>query len=152
VADKAEMSRSAAARAVDAIFNTASGAIAEAVDAAGHLSIPGFGKFTRRTRAARTGRNPRTGALIDIPERTSVSFTPGRGLRNLAGEEGAPAPRKTAAKKTAATKTTAKKATAKKAAAAGEDGAAKPAAKKAATRKAAGGAAKKAATRAQKSK
>lgn len=87
VADKAEMSRSSAARAVDAIFNTATGAISEAVGAAGHLSIPGFGKFTRRTRAARVGRNPRTGAVIDIPERTSISFTPGRGLRNLAAAE-----------------------------------------------------------------
>lgn len=149
VADKAEMSRSAAARAVDAIFNTASGAIAEAVDAAGHLSIPGFGKFSRRTRAARTGRNPRTGTVIDIPERTSVAFTPGRGLRNLPGEEGEQAPRKTAPKKTAAKKATAKKSAS---AAAAADGGAKPAAKKAATKKAAGGAAKKSTTRAQKSK
>lgn len=116
VADKAEMSRTAAARAVDAIFNTANGAITEAVDAAGHLSIPGFGKFKRRTRAARTGRNPRTGRVIDIPERTSIGFTPGRGLRNLAGADGQskPAAKKTAAKKS----TTAKKTTAKSTAAA----------------------------------
>lgn len=87
VAGKAEMSKAAAARAVDAIFNTSSGAIAEAVNAAGQLSIPGFGKFTRKTRAARTGRNPRTGAAIDIPERTSIGFTAGRGLRG-AGEGG----------------------------------------------------------------
>lgn len=108
VADKAEMSKAAAARAVDAIFNTATGAISEAVDAAGHLSIPGFGKFTRRTRAARTGRNPRTGAVIDIPERTSVSFTPGRGLRNLAAAQAGDGTR--AAKKSAAKKGAKKKA------------------------------------------
>lgn len=120
VADKAEMSKAAAARAVDAIFNTATGAISEAVDAAGHLSIPGFGKFTRRTRAARVGRNPRTGAVIDIPERTSVSFTPGRGLRNLAAAQagdGKRAASKAAAKKgTATRKSAAKKGAAKKAA------------------------------------
>lgn len=117
VASKAEMSRTAAARAVDAIFNTASGAIAEAVDAAGHVSIPGFGKFTRRTRAARSGRNPRTGTAIEIPERTSVAFTPGRGLRNLAAAEAAaPAAKKTATNKAA--KKAAGGSTAKKAAAA----------------------------------
>jgi DNA-binding protein HU-beta len=81
VAEKAELTRDAAARAVDAIFDSASGAIFEAVHAAGSLSIPGFGKFTRRTRAARTGRNPRTGTSIDISERTSISFSAGKGLK-----------------------------------------------------------------------
>src|SRR6185436_3245520 len=81
VADKAELTRAAAARVVDAIFDTASGAISEAVHAAGSLSIPGFGKFTRRTRAARSGRNPRTGTEIKIPERTTVGFSAGRGLK-----------------------------------------------------------------------
>ena len=81
VAEKAELTRAAAARVVDAIFDTASGAISEAVHAAGSLSIPGFGKFTRRTRAARSGRNPRTGTGIKIPERTTVGFSAGRGLK-----------------------------------------------------------------------
>ena len=81
VAEKAELTRAAAARVVDAIFDTASGAISEAVHAAGSLSIPGFGKFTRRTRAARSGRNPRTGTEIKIPERTTVGFSAGRGLK-----------------------------------------------------------------------
>ena len=82
VAEKAELTRSAAAKAVEAIFDTASGAISEAVHAAGTFSIPGFGKFTKKTRAARTGRNPRTGAVIKIPERASVSFTAGKGLKS----------------------------------------------------------------------
>src|SRR3954466_13936321 len=81
VADKAELTRAAAARVVDAIFDTASGAISEAVHAAGSLSIPGFGKSPRRTRAARSGRNPRTGTEIKIPERTTVGFSAGRGLK-----------------------------------------------------------------------
>jgi DNA-binding protein HU-beta len=81
VADSAGLTRAAAARAVDAIFDTASGAISEAVHAAGSFAIPGFGKFTRKTRAARTGRNPRTGTEISIPERTTVSFTAGKGLK-----------------------------------------------------------------------
>lgn len=82
VAESAGLTRAAAARAVDAIFDTASGAISEAVHAAGAFSIPGFGKFTKKTRAARTGRNPRTGTEIAIPERTTVSFTAGKGLKS----------------------------------------------------------------------
>lgn len=82
VAESADLTRAAAARAVDAIFDTASGAISEAVHAAGSFSIPGFGKFTKKTRAARTGRNPRTGAEISIPERATVSFTAGKGLKS----------------------------------------------------------------------
>jgi DNA-binding protein HU-beta len=93
VAEKTEMSRAAAARVVDAIFDAAGGAISEAVHAAGSLTIPGFGKFTRKTRAARTGRNPRTGAQIEIPERVSVAFTPGGALR-----EQRPSGRRSAAK------------------------------------------------------
>ena len=82
VAESADLTRAAAARAVDAIFDTASGAISEAVHAAGSFSIPGFGKFTKKTRAARTGRNPRTGTEIAIPERATVSFTAGKGLKS----------------------------------------------------------------------
>jgi DNA-binding protein HU-beta len=81
VADKAQLSKAAAQRAVDAIFDTAGGAISETVHSLGELSIPGFGKFTKKTRAARTGRNPRTGAEIQIPERSSIGFTAGKNLR-----------------------------------------------------------------------
>ncbi len=88
VAEKAEMSKASAARVVDAIFDTAGGAISEAVRTAGQLSIPGFGKFSSRTRSAREGRNPRTGMVIQIPERTTVSFSPGKGLRETLAEPG----------------------------------------------------------------
>lgn len=139
VAERAEMSKAAAARVVDAIFDTAGGAISEAVRSAGQLSIPGFGKFSSKTRAAREGRNPRTGTVIQIPERTTVSFSPGKGFRETmsggaSGGTGATAKSRTAgsARKAAggATKTvaastaaaggaTAKKSTAKKSAAGG---------------------------------
>jgi DNA-binding protein HU-beta len=81
VAEKAQTSKAAAARVMDAIFNSASGTIAEAVKAGQQVSIPGFGKFKPKTRPARKGRNPKTGAEIDIPQRTVVAFTPGKGLR-----------------------------------------------------------------------
>jgi DNA-binding protein HU-beta len=89
VAERAEMSKAAAARVVDAIFDTAGGAISEAVRTAGQLSIPGFGKFSSKTRAAREGRNPRTGTVIQIPERTTVSFSPGKGFRETMSGGGA---------------------------------------------------------------
>jgi DNA-binding protein HU-beta len=88
VAERAEMSKAAAARVVDAIFDTAGGAISEAVRTAGSLSIPGFGKFSSKTRAAREGRNPRTGTVIQIPERTTVSFSPGKGFKDTMSGSG----------------------------------------------------------------
>jgi DNA-binding protein HU-beta len=89
VAEKAGISKAAAARAFDAIFNTANGALSQAVHGLGELSIPGFGKFSKKTRAARQGRNPRTGAVIDIPERSTIAFTAGKNLR-----EGSPSGRR----------------------------------------------------------
>lgn len=82
VAEKAQTSKAAAARIMEALFDSASGTIAQAVKAGEQVSIPGFGKFRPRKRPARKGRNPRTGAEIDIPERTVVAFTPGKGLRD----------------------------------------------------------------------
>jgi len=87
VAEKAQTSKAAAARMIDAIFDAGSGAIAEAVQAGKNVSIPGFGKFTSKDRAARKGRNPRTGAEIDIPKSTVVSFTPGKGLKDSVGKK-----------------------------------------------------------------
>lgn len=92
VADKAQLSKAAAQRAVDAIFDTAEGAISGAVHSLGEVSIPGFGKFSKKTRAARTGRNPRTGAEIQIPERSTISFSAGKNFR-----EGTPSGRRRAA-------------------------------------------------------
>ena len=81
VAERAELTRGAAARAVEAIFDTASGAISEAVHSAGSFSLPGFGRFAKKTRPAGKRRHPRDGVVIDVPERSTVTFRPGRGLR-----------------------------------------------------------------------
>lgn len=88
VAEKAETSRAAAARVFEAIFDSASGAITEAVKAGEQVSIPGFGKFRTKDRPARKGRNPQTGAEIDIPERTVVQFAAGKGLHDAIRGEG----------------------------------------------------------------
>ena len=56
---------------------------------AGHaVAIAGCGVFARRARAARTGRNPRTGETVDVPATTVPAFRPGTGFRNaVAGDD-----------------------------------------------------------------
>jgi DNA-binding protein HU-beta len=56
---------------VQATFNALSGAIKE-----GRFSYPGFGTFNVKKRAARQGRNPRTGKSITIPASKTVGFKP----------------------------------------------------------------------------
>lgn len=111
------MSKTAAGRVFDAIFDTSNGAIAEAVQAGKNVKIPGFGKFATRKRAARKGRNPRTGAEIDIPEATVITFSPGKGLKETLASE--PAARKSGGSRSASagakkSTTAAKKPAAKK--------------------------------------
>lgn len=47
------------------------------------VQFTGFGKFATKVRKARTGRNPRTGEDIQIPERRVAIFTPGKDLSRL---------------------------------------------------------------------
>jgi DNA-binding protein HU-beta len=129
VAEKAETTRAAAARMVEAIFDTTSGAIAEAVKAGSQVSIPGFGRFKPKTRPARKGRNPQTGAEIDIPEKRVVTFSPGRGLQDIPEEKGG-ATRAGKQRKAPASAKKAAPAAAKKAAPAAAKKAAPAAAKK----------------------
>lgn len=55
-------------------------AIAKSMQAGEPVVLPGFGSFTVRERAARSGRNPRTGEAITIAARRRVHFNPGKGL------------------------------------------------------------------------
>jgi len=66
-----------AAAAVDAVFN----AITEALGKGEDVRLVGFGTFSVRTRAARKGRNPRTGATINIPAKKVPVFRAGKGLK-----------------------------------------------------------------------
>jgi DNA-binding protein HU-beta len=38
------------------------------------ITLPGLGRFSEKTRAARTGRNPRTGEAVDVPETRALTF------------------------------------------------------------------------------
>ena len=77
VAESADLSKAAAGRAVDAVFDS----IAKALAAGDTVSVVGFGNFTVRQRAARTGRNPQTGATIQIAASALPAFKPGKALK-----------------------------------------------------------------------
>jgi DNA-binding protein HU-beta len=72
VAKSAEISKVAAGMAVDATFDS----IAKAIRKSKRFQVPGFGTFTVRSRKARKGRNPQTGAVINIKASRSVGFKP----------------------------------------------------------------------------
>ena len=78
VAEKAELSRADASRALEAFFDTVQKALKKGDD----VAVVGFGTFTVRKRAARTGRNPRTGQQIKIKASKNPSFKAGKALKD----------------------------------------------------------------------
>lgn len=81
VAEGTELPRAKATEVVDAIF----GAITDALKNKEEVRLVGFGTFVAATRKASTGRNPRTGEEMEIPESTTVRFKPGKGLKDSVG-------------------------------------------------------------------
>lgn len=84
LAKKADISKNRAHDVIDAIFSTKprEGIIAVELDAGRSFTITGFGTFDTRHRKARKGRNPQTGAPIDIPAMTVPAFRAGKGLKD----------------------------------------------------------------------
>ena len=78
VAEKAELSKKDAEKAVAAVF----AAIEEAVAAGDKVQLVGFGTFEVRERAARTGRNPQTGAEIMIAASKQPAFKAGKAFKD----------------------------------------------------------------------
>lgn len=78
IADDAGLAKTQAKSIVDAVF----AAIAEAASKGDDVSIPGFGKFKVRATAERLGRNPSTGAALQIAARKRVAFTPAKALKD----------------------------------------------------------------------
>ena len=87
LAERTNLSKSEATKAVDALFST-DGIIAEQLRGGGKVQITGFGSFETRSREARTGRNPRTGKEIQIAASTSAAFRAGKGLKDSIGTPG----------------------------------------------------------------
>jgi len=64
-------------RVVDVFFDE----IAQRLAQGGRVELRGFGAFSTRERQARKGRNPRTGATVDVPGKRVPYFKPGKEMR-----------------------------------------------------------------------
>lgn len=119
VAERLDLSRKAAAEAVESVVDSITDAVAQGEK----VAISGFGIFENVERKAKTGRNPLTGAIIKIKATKVPRFRPGSEFKLSVKNGKVTVKKKTAAKKAPAKKTTtkapakkaAKKSTAKKA-------------------------------------
>ncbi|ATD00859.1 MAG: HU family DNA-binding protein [Pseudoalteromonas spongiae] len=78
IAADAEISKAAAARALDAF----TGAVSTSLKDGNSVALVGFGTFSVKARAARTGRNPQTGEEIQIAAANIPTFKAGKGLKD----------------------------------------------------------------------
>ena len=78
VADKAGLTKAQAGDAVDAVFD----AITSSLKSGEEVRLVGFGTFAVPQRKASVGRNPATGAEIQIPASNQAKFKPGKGLKD----------------------------------------------------------------------
>jgi len=78
VASSANLTKSDAGNAVDAVFDAIESALAKGDS----VSLIGFGTFSVSDRAARTGRNPRTGETIQIAASRAAKFKAGKALKD----------------------------------------------------------------------
>ena len=77
IAKQADISKAAATRALEALI----GGVKSTLKKNGSVAIVGFGTFAVSKRAARSGRNPRTGAAIKIKSAKIPKFRPGKALK-----------------------------------------------------------------------
>lgn len=78
IARQADISKAAATRALEAMI----GGVKQTLKKNNSVSLVGFGTFSVGKRAARSGRNPRTGATIKIKAAKVPKFRPGKALRD----------------------------------------------------------------------
>ena len=78
IAEKTGLPKTDAAKAVEAMTST----IVEALQAGDTVTIPSFGTFQAKVRAAHQGRNPKTGESMMIAEKNAPSFKAGKGLKD----------------------------------------------------------------------
>ena len=78
IAVSADLSKADATRAIESVLDT----ITSALKAGDTVSLVGFGSFTVKARAARTGRNPQTGAAINIAASKVPVFKAGKALKD----------------------------------------------------------------------
>ncbi|MCE1244932.1 HU family DNA-binding protein [Oryzomicrobium sp.] len=77
IAQEADVTKAAAGRVLDALTST----VVKAVASGDSVTLVGFGSFKSSTRAAREGKNPKTGEKIKIPAATVPKFSAGAGFK-----------------------------------------------------------------------
>lgn len=77
VAEKADLTKADAARALEAVMEGVTAGLKES----GKVTLVGFGTFTAKEREAREGRNPQTGETVKIAARKAVTFKAGTALK-----------------------------------------------------------------------
>lgn len=82
IASSADINKSDAGRALDAVID----GITESLKRGDQVSLVGFGTFTVKPRAARDGRNPRTGETIKIPASNVPGFKAGKALKDAVND------------------------------------------------------------------
>ena len=83
IAADADLSKASAGRALDAAIGAITGALAKG----GSVSLVGFGTFSVKARAARQGRNPRTGETIQIAASNTPGFKAGKALKDAVNKK-----------------------------------------------------------------
>lgn len=78
IAKQADISKDKASQVLNVILDEIASNVAKGND----VNLIGFGSFTVRERAARTGKNPQTGEPLNIPASKTVAFKPGKGLKD----------------------------------------------------------------------
>jgi len=86
VAERLGITKGKAAEIADAFFGS-TGVIAAELRRGGRVAITGFGSFETRRRAAREGRNPRTGKTINLKASTTPAFKAGKALKELVNKK-----------------------------------------------------------------
>ena len=78
MAEQAQLTKAEAARALEALLATVTATLARG----GDVTVVGFGSFVVEERAARTGRNPKTGEPVAIPTAKIPKFRPGKAFKD----------------------------------------------------------------------
>nr|WP_264297413.1 HU family DNA-binding protein [Salinicola sp. S1-1-2] len=78
IAERADLSKDKASQVLNVILDEITGTVSKGSD----VTLIGFGSFTVRERAARTGKNPQTGKPLNIPASKTVAFKPGKALKD----------------------------------------------------------------------
>jgi DNA-binding protein HU-beta len=78
IAESADLPRASATQVLDAVLD----AVTTSLQSGDAVALPGFGTFSVKDRAARTGRNPRTAEPIDIAAARVPGFKAGKALRD----------------------------------------------------------------------